>query len=65
VLTRSMSEAMPPRSRSAQRLTISLVALVGLLSLPATAGAQSAGTITGVAFKDMNRDGVRQPDEEP
>jgi SdrD B-like domain len=59
-----MSEAMPSRSRTARRLTISLVALVGVLSLPAAAGAQGTSSITGVAFKDTNRDGVKQPDEE-
>ena len=35
------------------------------MSLAAPAAAHAASTISGVAFKDLNRDGVKQADEEP
>jgi len=56
---------MPPRGRPAHRLIIFALALAGLLILPGAARAQATGTITGVAFKDLNRDGVKQAEEEP
>lgn len=56
---------MRPTGRIARRLTISFLAAAILLSLPAGTSAQTGGSIAGVAFKDMNRDGVKQADEEP
>ena len=44
--------------------TALLIALV-VMYPAATAGAQTASVISGVAFKDLNRDGLKQPDEEP
>lgn len=53
-------------SRSAfgrSRLRTGIAVLAAALTLPAAAA--SASTISGVAFKDVNRDGVQQLDESP
>jgi hypothetical protein len=51
--------------RKPQFLTTALLTALVVLGLTAPAGAQTASVISGVAFKDLNRDGVKQPDEEP
>ncbi|MEA2219548.1 MAG: SdrD B-like domain, partial [Solirubrobacteraceae bacterium] len=52
-----------PRALTSRALATALVALAALFAMVATAPAASAATLGGLAFKDLNRDGVAQSSE--